>query len=140
MDPPSPSLTSPYQLMGNDEKLVRELVSAFYRHMATAEPALAATHELDERGFITERTQLRFSNFLIEWLGGPQRYTPQNGHPRLRMRHAHVPIDSQLRDAWLRCMSRAFDEVGVSGDVRAFLDRKFEDVADFLRNRADRVT
>ena len=35
--------------------------------------------------------------------GGPR-------HPRLRRRHAHVPIDTEMRDAWVRCMSHALDE------------------------------
>jgi hemoglobin len=53
------------------------------------------------------------------------------------MRHARVPIDSDLRDAWLRCMAHALDEVGVSGDVRSWLDGRFSEVANFLRNTPD---
>jgi hemoglobin len=31
-------------------------------------------------------------------------------------------------------MTRAMDGLGVSGEVRGFLDKRFADVADFLRN------
>jgi len=135
-EPPSPAAT-PYQLMGDSEALVRAIVATFYRRMAEAEPELAATHELDAHGFITDRTQTRFAHFLIEWLGGPNLYTPTNGHPRLRMRHARVVINATMRDAWLRCMSYAMDEHRVSGEVRTFLDGRLSDVADFLRNHPD---
>jgi hemoglobin len=53
------------------------------------------------------------------------------------MRHARVPVGTNLRDAWLRCMQRALDEEGVTGDVRAYLDNRFAEVADFLRNVAE---
>ena len=128
-------LTSPYELMGGNEELVHRLVRTFYTHMAECEPALARSLQLDDSGQIAERTQQRFAQFLVEWLGGPARFTPQNGHPRLRLRHAHVSIDIEMRDAWLRCMAHALNECEVQGKVRSFLDVRFADVADFLRNR-----
>jgi hemoglobin len=33
-------------------------------------------------------------------------------------------------------MSAALDARGVEGELRSFLDRRFAEVADFLRNRA----
>lgn len=129
------ALFNPFVSMGDSEQLVRDLARSFYARMAVSEPELARVHELDDAGKISERTQERFALFLIEWLGGPARYTPTNGHPRLRMRHAHVPIDEAMRDAWLRCMQHAMNEVGVAGEVRRFLDGRFAEVADFLRNR-----
>ncbi len=53
----------------------------------------------------------------------------------LRMRHGHVPIGVDLRDAWIRTMRAAMDARGISGPVRGFLDQRFAEVADFLRNR-----
>ena len=40
-----------------------------------------------------------------------------------------------MRDAWLRSMKRAMDQRGIEGSVRAYLDQRFFEVADFLRNR-----
>ena len=57
----------------------------------------------------------RFGLFLIGWLGGPQDYIEQHGHPRLRMRHGRVPVDAAMRDAWLRCMYKALDVHDVQG-------------------------
>ena len=85
-------------------------------------------------GKVSQGSRDRFATFLVEWLGGPTVYSPVHGHPRLRMRHAKLPVDIAMRDAWLRCMTRALDDLSVSGDVRTFLDARFAEVADFLRN------
>jgi hemoglobin len=50
------------------------------------------------------------------------------------MRHARVPVDTAMRDAWLRCMTAAMDAEQVAGRIRTFLDGRFAEVADFLRN------
>jgi len=128
---------TPFELMGGGEELVGRIARTFYARMADAEPELARLHELDLDGRISERTQERFTRFLVEWLGGPALYSPREGHPRLRMRHAHVAIDSAMRDAWMRSMMFALDREGVTGDVRAFLEARFHDLATFLRNRHD---
>ncbi len=113
---------------------VRALVEAFYDAMDTHEPALAQVHELDADGRVSRGSRDRFALFLIQWLGGPSDYSAVHGHPRLRMRHARVAIDVAMRDAWLRAMQRALDARAVEGEVRAFLDGRFAEVADFLRN------
>ena len=129
----APDLPSPFDAIGGDE-IVRRLATRFYDRMDTDEPALANLHDHDAEGRVSPRTRERFTRFLIEWLGGPALYSPREGHPRLRMRHARVPIDASMRDAWLRCMEGAMDDVGVRGDTRAFLSQRFAEVADFLRN------
>lgn len=129
------TLTTPYQLLGGRDELVHDLVSVFYSHMAATEPELAKTHPLDENGLVSRETQQRFALFLIEWLGGAAHYSQKHGHPRLRMRHAHVPITVSQRDAWLRCMDHAMNECKITGEVRDFLDIRFAEVASFLQNR-----
>ena len=125
-------LDSPFARLGGEQS-VRRLVESFYDQMAESEPELAALHELDAHR-VSQRSRDNFALFLSEWLGGPRNYTATRGHPRLRMRHAHVPIGASMRDAWLRCMKRALDEQGVTGDVRGFLDARLAEVANFLRN------
>lgn len=129
---------TPFELLGGEasgEDAVRALVEAFYDAMDAEEPALARLHRLDERGKVHPQMRERFALFLIGWLGGPQHYLQQHGHPRLRMRHAHVPVDEAMRDAWVRSMRRAMDARNVQGEVRTFLDARFAEVADFLRNQ-----
>ena len=123
----------PFHRLGGEEG-VRALAGAFYDAMDEHEPELARLHELDEQGRVNAGIRERFGLFLMGWLGGPQHYMQRHGHPRLRMRHGHLPVDTRHRDAWVRSMQRALDARGVKGGVRRFLDQRFADVADFLRN------
>jgi hemoglobin len=127
--------TTPFDLLGHDNAVA--LAKRFYDHMDENEPALVAVHRTDDNGRVTPVVREHFSAFLVEWLGGPQIYSTVHGHPRLRMRHGHVPIGTDLRDAWLRCMNAALDHPTVNPDVRGYLVRRFAEVADFLRNRAE---
>ena len=140
-DAQAPAELTPFDVLcgesGAEERgreLVDRIAQRFYDVMETEEPALALLHQRDAAGKIDAGSRARFSLFLLGWLGGPQEYMAQHGHPRLRMRHARVPIDLAMRDAWLRCMDRALSECGVTGELRAFLDERFAHVANFLRN------
>jgi len=129
----SQDLDSPFQQIGG-RAVVERLAARFYEVMERDEPALAAVHRQAPAGGIDPVVKERFALFLVGWLGGPQEYMERHGHPRLRMRHARVPVDHSLRDAWLRCMGRAMDDCGVAGHVRTFLDQRFAEVANFLMN------
>lgn len=129
---PTDSDTPWHRLGGTDA--VKALAEAFYDAMEAHEPALAALHHQDEPGKVSRRSRENFGLFLVGWLGGPQDYIAQHGHPRLRQRHAKVPVDTAMRDAWLRAMGRAMDARQVDGAVRQYLDGRFAEVADFLRN------
>ena len=125
---------SAYTRLGGRDAVLA-LAEAFYDAMDRAEPALAKLHQLDAEGKVSRGMRDRFGLFLVGWLGGPQEYMAKHGHPRLRMRHATVPVSDDMRDAWLRCMRVAMDARQVDGEVRSFLDARFGEVADFLRNR-----
>jgi hemoglobin len=126
-------LESPFHLVGG-RAVVERLAARFYQLMERDEPALAAVHRQAETGGIDPGVKERFALFLVGWLGGPQEYMERHGHPRLRMRHARVPVDASMRDAWVRCMTRAMDDCQVRGPVRDFLDQRFAEVANFLMN------
>ncbi len=110
------------------------LAEKFYDVMEATEPGLVAVHRQEPPGKIHPESRERFGLFLVGWLGGAQTYSERFGHPRLRMRHAAVAINVDARDAWLRCMSEAMNQQAIGGEARAFLDARFRDVADFLRN------
>ena len=126
---------TPFALLGGADR-VRALVEQFYDIMSDREPALSRLHRCTPDGRVDRYSRDRFALFLIGWLGGPQDYIAQYGHPRLRMHHARVPVDTAMRDAWLRCMTAAMDALQVDGPVRAFLDSRFAEVADAMRNVA----
>lgn len=123
---------TPYSRIGGEDA-VRALVERFYDVMDQHEPELAALHAL-EKGRVSRRARDRFASFLIGWLGGPDEYVQQNGHPRLRMRHAHLPVSGAMRDAWVACMRRALDHRDVDPELRSFLELRFVELAEHLRN------
>jgi hemoglobin len=129
----NPPGSTPFDMLGGRANVLR-LAERFYDEMEEHEPALARLHPCDAAGRIERGPRDRFALFLVGWLGGPQDYIEQHGHPRLRMRHGRVPVDIAMRDAWLRAMKRALDAEKIEGDVRAFLDQRFAEVADFMRN------
>lgn len=122
---------TPYDAIGGDAA-VRALVAAFYDHM-DLDQEFAGIRALHPERLDAAREKLY--EFLSGWLGGPQLYVQKHGHPRLRGRHAPFPIGESERDQWLACMGRAMDDCGVKGELRAFLEAKFAQVADFMRNQ-----
>jgi hemoglobin len=125
---------SPYDRLGG-EAVVRAIVERFYDAMSELEPALARLHPCDDQGKVVRASRDKFALFFIGWLGGPQDYITQHGHPRLRMRHAHVPVNDAMIAAWMRCMKDALRTCGVADEVREYLEPRLGDVAMHLRNR-----
>ena len=96
-----------YEAVGGEDTF-RQLVSAFYRRVA-ADPALRPVYP--SKNLVPAEEHLRL--FLIQYWGGPRTYDELRGHPRLRMRHAHFVIGEAERDAWLRHMRAALDEIAL---------------------------
>lgn len=128
-----PPEATPYEQLGGRDAVIA-LAQRFYDIMDEREPALARLHPLTPEGKVAREPRDRFALFLVGWLGGPDDYVERHGHPRLRMRHGRVAVSLAMRDAWLRCMQAAMDDHQITGSVRAFLDTRFAEVADFMRN------
>src|SRR5690349_12538792 len=92
---------NPYEELGGAER-IRAIVERFYDLMHEREPELARLHACTPEGVVDRGSRDRFAMFLIGWLGGPDDYIRQHGHPRLRMRHNRVAVNLAMRDAWLR--------------------------------------
>jgi hemoglobin len=125
---------SPFARLGGEAK-VRAISERFHDAMTELAPVLAKLHPCDEQGRVARESRDKFALFFIGWLGGPQDYIAHHGHPRLRMRHAKVPVDTAMAEAWMRCMKRALDQEGVAGEVREFLETKLGEVAMLVRNQ-----
>jgi hemoglobin len=113
---------------------VDRLVEAFYGHMDQLPQAatIRAMHAAD-----MGQIKMVFKRYLSEWTGGPKLYSPEQGHPRLRQRHMHFPIDNDARDAWMECMTKALDETIADKATRAELEGNMRKLADWMRNQAD---
>ena len=120
-----------YELLGGAEKL-REMVDRFYDLMEL-EPEFAGIRALHPTPMDGSRDKLYW--FLSGWMGGPNLYIEQFGHPRLRARHMPYAIASSERDQWLRCMAWAMQDVGVSEDLQQHLMQSFYQTADWMCNR-----
>jgi hemoglobin len=126
----SPHAT-PFAWIGGESQ-VKALVDRFYDLM-DLEPryqVLRAVHGPD-----LDVARQRLFWFLCGWLGGPQHYTEQFGHPRLRARHMPFKIGILERDQWLGCMDEAMGDVGVDEALRARLRDSFFQTADWMRNQ-----
>ena len=104
-----------YEAVGGEETF-RRLVHVFYQGVA-ADPELRPVYPSKNLGPAEEHLRL----FLMQYWGGPRSYDELRGHPRLRMRHAHFAIGEAERDAWLRHMRAALDEVGLDPALDAQL-------------------
>ena len=79
-------------------------------------------------------TRRVLKRYLTEWMGGPKLYTPEKGHPRLRMRHMRTPIGAAERDAWLLCMRGALEATVADADDREAIYGLMAKLADWMRN------
>jgi len=117
-----------YEAVGGDETFHR-IADAFYRGVES-DPTLRPMYPQD---LVAPREHLAL--FLIQYFGGPQTYMATRGHPRLRMRHMPFVIGHEERDAWVRHMNAAVEEVGVEEPARTAMLRYFADAATFLMNK-----
>jgi hemoglobin len=120
--------THVYALIG--EEGFARLVAAFYRRVPEDDilGPLYPKHDL-------AGAEQRLRAFLIQRFGGPETYSQQRGHPRLRMRHAPFAIDQRARDRWVELMEQALPEVQLDARAVPLLRKFFHDAATFMINR-----
>ena len=129
--PGNPPFETPFAWIGGESQ-IHALVDRFYDLM-DLEPGYAALRAAHGTELANAREKLKM--FLTGWMGGPQRYTEQFGHPRLRMRHMPFSIGIAERDQWVACMDQAMQETAIDGALRTRLKESFMQTADWMRNR-----
>ena len=120
-----------YEAVGG-EQTFRKLVDAFYAGVAT-DPVLRPLYPEEDLGPAAERLRL----FLEQYWGGPNTYSAERGHPRLRMRHAPFRVGPVERDAWLAHMRAAVDGLGLPPEQHKELWDYLERAAFFMVNTLD---
>ncbi len=123
--------TSHYERIGGAEK-VRALAHRFYQLMDEL-PEAHGLRKLHPASLLSSEDKL--FKFLSGWMGGPQLFIQEYGHPMLRQRHMPFPIGDAERDQWLLCMNRALRDVVDDEQLRNELSAAFAKVADHMRNR-----
>jgi hemoglobin len=122
---------SHYQRIGGADS-VRALVHRFYQIMDELPESygIRKMHAED----LKNSTDKLFK-FLSGWMGGPQLYIQEYGHPMLRRRHLPFAISVSERDQWMLCMNKALQEVVTDDALRKELSAAFAGVADHMRNQ-----
>jgi hemoglobin len=130
----APAVANPHlHRLGGPEAVVR-LVDAFYEAMDRRPEArgLRAMHSAN-----LSQTKAVLVLYLVEWLGGPCRYTAERGPPRLGRVHRPFAIDTPARLAWMACMDEALGAVCADDGLRNDLRAAFGKLAAHLQNRLD---
>ena len=117
-----------YERVGGYQFFV-ELVERFYQSVET-DLTLRSLYPED-----LEPGKSHLAAFLMQYWGGPLRYSLERGHPRLRQRHMQFPIGQKERDAWVTHMVSALDSMEISVDEATLMKDHFESTATFMINR-----
>lgn len=108
---------------------LRKLVDTFY-DLVFNESSISHLFNTDKSVIRDKQYQ-----FLTQFLGGPQLYTAEHGHPRMRMRHNPHAIDEAARIEWLRCMKLAISKMDFEPELGEALYNCFPRVAAHMQNR-----
>ncbi|RIX52845.1 globin [Paenibacillus nanensis] len=103
-----------YEAVGGADK-IRSIVESFYPKVQK-HPLLGPLFPEDIDPVMEKQYQ-----FLTQFFGGPSLYSDQYGHPMMRARHLPFPITPERAEAWLDCMRRALEDVGIEPELRSIL-------------------
>ncbi|WP_297335619.1 cyanoglobin [Algoriphagus sp.] len=116
-----------YEAVGEDN--LRKLAAGFYQEVAKNETLRILYPEQD-----LKPAERRLFLFLLQVFGGPQTYSEERGHPRLRMRHLQWKIDGKMRNHWLNAMISSMDQLSLEPEVRELMMNYFVKVANHMIN------
>lgn len=116
-----------YERLGADN--LQLLVNNFY-NLVFQDPTLSPLFKTDK-----ELIKKKQYMFLTQFLGGPDLYSQQYGHPRLRARHLPHPITEEHAVAWLKCMHEAIQTLPIDDTLKKELFDRFPRTAFFMVNK-----
>lgn len=117
----------PFEEIG--EKKLHELIDRFYEKVAV-HPDLYPIFPED-----LSETARKQKQFQTQYLGGPNLFTEEHGHPMMKARHMPFPITPVRAEAWLACMKEAMDDVGLEGHLRDVYYQRLVLTANHMVNR-----
>ena len=133
MTPPSGegAEPTPYQRFGGHE-FFTNLVHNFYQRVPK-DPVLREMYPSQD----LEGAEWRLRAFLEQYWGGPETYSEERGHPRLRMRHIGFHMDGAARDRWLSLMAASIADQGMDAQLESELWKYFVAAAFGMQNVPD---
>jgi len=72
--------------------------------------------------------------FFSGWLGGPDLYQQEFGHPRLRRRHFPFTIGIEERDQWMACMDKALSDMDIDESLKQSIRQALFQLATHMVN------
>lgn len=117
---------TPYDVIGAEA--LYDLIDNFY--------SLVAQDTKINHLFPTDlsETSRKQKQFLTQFLGGPNLYTQEHGHPMLKRRHLEFTITPFERDAWLENMHQAITNAQLPAGVGDYLYERLRLTANHMVN------
>lgn len=113
-----------------EEKLYR-MIDIFYSYVA----------EDDRMNFLfpddLTETAYKQKLFQTQFLGGPNLYNQEYGHPMMKMRHMPFRITPKAKEAWLENMEKAMDDVELDSELKSYMMARYTMTANHMVNSTD---
>ncbi len=122
---------TPYALIGG-ESAILTLVDRFYFYMDSLPETqgIRSIHQLN-----LDSAKSKLFKYLSGWLGGPDLFVEEFGHPMLRARHLPFTIGESERDQWMLCMNKALDEITMDPRLKINLQNALQQLATHMINQ-----
>ncbi|MBL1262291.1 group II truncated hemoglobin [Methylomicrobium sp. RS1] len=122
---------TPYAAIGG-EQAIRSLVDRFYFYMDIL-PEAQGIRAMHQPNLASAKDKL--FKFMSGWLGGPNLYIEEFGHPMLRARHFPFAIGEAERDQWMLCMNKALAEMTLDPQLRTNMQEALQHLATHMINQ-----
>jgi len=122
---------TPYDVIGG-EQAIRSLVDRFYFYMDTL-PEAQGIRAMHQPNLASARDKL--FKFMSGWLGGPNLFIEEFGHPMLRARHLPFAIGESERDQWMLCMNKALEEMTMDPRLKTNIQNALQQLATHMINQ-----
>lgn len=109
---------------------ITALVDHFYHHMDTL-PEAAELRAMHPDDLTLSRQKLAY--FLSGWMGGPKLFREHFGPIHIPAAHSHLLVNHTSKDAWLKCMALALDDMGYPAELKAYLMKQLSIPAESIR-------
>ena len=119
-----------YYRVGGEDFFI-ELVNKFYEYIES-DKVLRPMYPKD-----LNPGKAHLSAFLAQYWGGPNNYSLERGHPRLKTRHEHFSIGTNERDIWFDYMNLALKSMDISTDDLTEMLNYFEHTSTNMINTND---
>jgi hemoglobin len=125
------TISTPYEMIGGEQTL-HNLVDRFYFYMDTL-PEAQGIRTIHQHNLSSAKDKL--FKFLSGWLGGPNLFIEEFGHPMLRARHLPFLIGKSERDQWMLCMNKALAELAMDSQLKINIQNALQQLATHMINQ-----